>query len=1306
MGKIFSGIIGGVVGFFVGGPMGAAIGFGLGMTKAGDKLVNKVMDFVLKPFLGAFGVPNDGGGNAAREEGVVLTKRGGGSESIPVVYGFRQVGGVITFATTGADKNKYLWVAYVLSEGPVEGVHSVFIDDNDITSPEVIGALNRGEQVDLTTGKYKNRVKMQFWYGKNFGVNASSSPVGANAFMKEAPGWRASDAYNGLATLFVRYEWLQVATQDEANNNPFSGSIPSIKVNLLGRRILPIDATSQSTDWFTDVNAGRERYSTNPAEIILDYLRHPYYGKSLENDEIDWDSFETARDKYNTDVTYVNGVVGPILTTNMVLDTSATIMSNVKTILQGCRSYLPYVQGTYKLRVEDAGNDLDITSGSATVVQTFTSDNIVGDISWGGVPRDSVFSEYEVTYVDPLNKWSTNTVVYPVTEADRITYQVNDGGRVNKGSTTFPTITNYAMAYDMARLLFFKSRYQETLNIKVTSQAMELEPGDNIQVQGNTLNFELGPEAIPWRIVSIKGNDDMTFDLGCVLNPDLIYPHTRAGERDIIVPPFIPRYESIIYPYSNIDLSLYPPSFAYTGGAITSPLNPPGATDPTGATGGGNGDSNGNQNTNPVTVPPPPPPAVVEVFNHYIQVDRSDYVVENNAVSATISWLQPDSPTYAGVDFWFKRNISTETVYQTATSTTKSGSGKLVTHKFGPLLKGSTPYQVIARVKYENGNSSTVITKFTLNVSGAVSTENPTDFEEIVQGGWAPPSTTPNPTQKDTLFDFIQARPTYASAGVPTPDRGLNLIVTQDINATAFTDQIKGLKIYYKSSSASYWKNSVHMWDGGYFPGQPYAFIPVIDLGVRTYPAGDDATDNFDFVFRWIYSDGTEGTQQVRFMGADVENNTNAVVFGAGVGSGSPVAALREVSTSYQPQPEPPGSVVDARNMQINVITAKAALGNGPSQIVWLINPPDVTNRINWYGVRVRSRRVPLSGGDAGAFVTDDYFPVSQSAAGVWDIEHPTTYDEDFQYVLTPVVRYSSAKTEAFRSVLVRGRLHNRQSSIDYPSTGDWSSRMRIETINTSDVSTIQTTPFPSSDPLAVIKLWKKVYKAGTGINTANNVYFELEYNVAHVTGFSGVRIYRRSNAGSNYGTITNNLAKYYNYGRWEYVDVTPGTNATTLANGNVLVNLRAPVDHQEFNPGYQVPTASASAQINLLSTVGQWAGSKKILRTLTGSGGNSTTLSSGWDYVVVVSTTSGTSTKCLRLPVIFGQLLTVPDLAQEMQFSAFDAFDAGYQRRLTPDVTNGSRAAISDANLLVNNLASATYTAPTPNRPVGGTII
>ena len=998
MGKIFSGIIGGVVGFFVGGPMGAAIGFGLGMTKAGDKLVNKVMDFVLKPFLGAFGVPNDGGGNAAREEGVVITKRGGGTEAIPVVYGFRQVGGVITFATTGADKNKYLWVAYVLSEGAVEGVHSVFIDDNDITSPEVIGALNRGEEVNLSTGKYKNRVKMQFWYGRHFPGDPQSSPVGTYAFMKEAPGWKATDAYNGLATLFVRYEWLQVTTEEEANNNPFGGDIPMIKVNLLGRRVLPIDGTAQSTSWSTDVDNGRERYSTNPAEILLDYLRNPYYGKGLSNTEIDWSSFQTARNKYNQDVTYVNGVKGPILTTNMVLDTSATIMSNVKTILQGCRSYLPYVQGTYKLKVEDAGNPNDITSGVATVAQTFTSDNIVGDISWGGVPRDSVYSEYEVTYVDPLNKWSTNTVIYPVTEAERLEYQADDGGRVNKGATTFPTITNYAMAYDMARLLFFKSRTQETLNIKVTSQAMELEPGDNIQVQGNTLNFELGPEAIPWRIVSIKGNDDMTFDLGCVLNPDTIYPHTRAGERDIIIPPYIPRYESIVYPYSNIDLSLYPPSSAYTGGAITSPLQPPGATDPTGATGGGVGDQNGEQNQNPITVPPPPAPPVAEVFNHYIQVDRLDYAVNSNLVTVTVTWNQPDSPSYAGVDFWYKRNISTETVYRTAQSTQTPGVGRQVSHQIAGLIKSATPYVLVCRVRYTNGNSSTFTTTVALNVSGAVSTENPVDFEATVGAGWTLPTSSNTPNSRDTIFSSL----TGVSSLDGSSNRLLAITLNQDINnPSGYNGEVSGVNIYYKLAANTYWKKYNQAFDGTYFPGQSYTFTPSLDLGVGN-PSPDDASDNFDFIFRFVYKDGTESGLQRRQMGVDVQ------------GTGERFGLVQVIKSGQEPIGEysfvteesaPPGAVADTRNMTIGLLDG-VVLSN-PNRLTVTIEAPNVADRVNWYGVKVRYRKVPIAGGVAPDFDVIDFFPVPQPSAGVWQFRiTPVDFTpEEYQFVITPIVR-------------------------------------------------------------------------------------------------------------------------------------------------------------------------------------------------------------------------------------------------------------------------------------------------------------
>jgi hypothetical protein len=55
--------------------------------------------------------------------------------------------------------------------------------------------------------------------------------------------------------------------------------------------------------------------------------------------------------------------------------------------------------------------------------------------------------------------------------------------------------------------------------------------------------------------------------------------------------------------------------------------------------------------------------------------------------------------------------------------------------------------------------------------------------------------------------------------------------------------------------------------------------------------------------------------------------------------------------------------------------------------------------------------------------------------------------------------------------------------------------------------------------------------------------------------------------------------------------------------------------------------------------------------------------------------------------------------LAQTRQFDAFDEFDAGYQRRITPDASDGSRASIANANLLTGTLSTRVYTAPTPNR-------
>lgn len=531
-----------------------------GVVKAVVGVVKSVVNFIAQPFLGLLGgMPSmpDAATEADRQQGVTVTTQGS-NVNLPVVYGYRQVGGTITFAETGSDNNRYLWVAYALSEGPVEGLREIYIDDNQLPA-NVIPLLNNGRTVSISTGKYKDRVQIQFHHGI-YRDNPSSSTVGTFSILSNAPSWKNTMVYNGVATLFVRYEWKKIETDEDAENNPFSGNIPALKVGLLGRKLHSLTDGSTPENYTYDSSSNTTRYSFNPADILLDYLRNPRYGKGLTNNDIDWDSFRTAANKCATTVTYINGVTGPIMTGNYVLDTGMTLFANVKTLLMGFRAYLPYSQGKYKLKIEDAGNATDITSGVATIVATFDEDNIQGPVTYSAVERTSKYNQVQINYVDPDKKFTVESVIYPETDSERQEYIEKDGGRVNKLEATFPTITNYAIAKDYARLLFNKSRFQESVSFTASSQALELEVGDNIYIQSKMLNFS----TTPFRVVSMRINNDMTVDLGCVRNDDSLYPHTRVGEEDIVLPPYIPKGATIDYPeeLGGYAVGLLPPTNA------------------------------------------------------------------------------------------------------------------------------------------------------------------------------------------------------------------------------------------------------------------------------------------------------------------------------------------------------------------------------------------------------------------------------------------------------------------------------------------------------------------------------------------------------------------------------------------------------------------------------------------------------------------------------------------------------------------------------------------------------------------------
>lgn len=1019
-----------------------------GVVKAIGKVVSAVINFVASPFMSLFGVPDGAQAEADRQEGV-LVQTEGSNINVPVVYGYRKVGGTVTYAETGSNDNKYLWVAYVFAEGKVEGLHEVFIDDYQLPG-SVVSQMNiEGRQVNVTDSdnKYNGRVVLQFYKGQYYS-NPRTSPVGAASLCSAAPSWKTSNVYNGLCVIFARYEWKKQETQEDADNNPFSGSIPKLQISLLGKRVASLLTTSsQFNSGLGGYEDGmvsyegtgyQERYSSNPAEHLLDYLRNPRFGKGMKNAEIDIDSFQKAAAKCNQQVTYVTGITGPIMTNHYVLDTGQTLFNNTRILLSNFRAYLPYVQGKYKLKIEDAGNETDITSGVATIVKTLNKDNIVGDITYTGIERGSKYNHVTVNYVDPDQKFSVQQVVFPEEESVRQNFIALDGNRENKTEVTMSGCTNYAMAKDFARLIFNKSRYQDSCSLTADSSALELEPGDNIYIDSTILSFGTDPNAgaIPWRIVSWKLNNDHTVELGCVRNPDFIYPHTRVGEIDIVIPPYIPKGAQIEYPGPGREfpIGLVPPTTSTSGDGSDQ-------TDPNDTNeGGGNGDPNDtsdNGGTNDNTNDDPPDPPSTTPLDDFCEIIRVDYETAGapGQVYADITIRQPDNPQYAALHFYYKFQSSSITNWTLHEIVDLPGPGQEIQFKIGPLYKGQT-YKTVSRVKYEDGDFSTVVNRAKLERVGENVTEDPVDYQEFVLAGWDLPTEEPV-NNRDTYINGIRGSMVLDGSSNPSSPRTIRVILSQDVNNVAFNPFVKGVNVYYKSSINQYWRTYQEVFDSTYVPGGEYTF----DLALFGVPS---TYQFYDIVIRFFYDDGTESNVQYRAMG--IRTETDPFTLNQFNPFALVIARFREGVEDFVLVTEenaPPGSVTDPLDIEI-AFTSIARNDTTPtgSGIRFFISTPPNRDLLYLLGVRIIKNHISLDGTQTQT--TTDIKPIPVSNA-TYSFSIDTIYDMMTEYVIVPLVE-SNGETTATNAWYLSGIIHNRTQADDYPqATGNWLQKFNYE---------------------------------------------------------------------------------------------------------------------------------------------------------------------------------------------------------------------------------------------------------------------
>ena len=121
----------------IGDFIGDVVGFVEDVVEVFVEVIQEVIGWIVPiPEIPDFG-DQDVEQNA---KGVLLNKFSANAH-IPVVYGTRKVGGNVVFLETSGADNQYLYMAIILSEGEINSVDTLFVNDQQVT---LSGALTDG----------------------------------------------------------------------------------------------------------------------------------------------------------------------------------------------------------------------------------------------------------------------------------------------------------------------------------------------------------------------------------------------------------------------------------------------------------------------------------------------------------------------------------------------------------------------------------------------------------------------------------------------------------------------------------------------------------------------------------------------------------------------------------------------------------------------------------------------------------------------------------------------------------------------------------------------------------------------------------------------------------------------------------------------------------------------------------------------------------------------------------------------------------------------------------------------------------
>jgi len=446
----------------------------------------------------------------------VMVNKQSNNDPIYPMYGQQRMGGTRVFveASDGigavqginaegeATNTEYLNMAIAMAEGNIGDITQLWFNDTivwqgSITDGNKATVLSSGgyQLTGFETGtKYSGANMYIAWYP---GISGQLTDATLSASVGSGV-WGSNHRLQGISYLALK---LQASEK-------FGGQLPTFNATLVGKEIIDVSQLTAGDTAPLPAGTYTNSANQNPADVMYDYLIHPFYGKGLDRlpdgtyvagTNINIASFQQA--KIDCDAAR-NNAGYPI---NGFLQTERQIFDNIGEILETCNGMLLFVNGKYEFRIRKKNEQLVIPSSAI-----FTKENIIGEVSLGLPAKAAKLNKFTGNFNNAAKKYNDDLVLF---QSDA--YQLEDNGSILEAQEDYTMITDATYVTDLITQMTEQSRDLYQLTFTAAHTALLLASGDVIEVRLSDLGWGTGAGETRkyFRVQELKLTEDNTVEI-------------------------------------------------------------------------------------------------------------------------------------------------------------------------------------------------------------------------------------------------------------------------------------------------------------------------------------------------------------------------------------------------------------------------------------------------------------------------------------------------------------------------------------------------------------------------------------------------------------------------------------------------------------------------------------------------------------------------------------------------------------------------------------------------------------------------